>query len=176
MDPAAQVEQIDVDDAEYVPLSQAVHEVAPLDTIPLPAPISAIDPAAQVEQAEFDATVLYVLTEHAVQQGFASMSPSLVNPGRHTQADLLCEPLTPFVLLFVGSLYYRTDTLYCHSSYTKFNSFFSFFDRQPYFDSFWIVPQLLPRGKSFIFAGVNGFVLFLYFHSTVVFSLVLLFL
>ena len=63
----AQVEQIDVDDAEYVPLSQAVHEVAPLDTIPFPAPISVIDPAAQVEQAEFDATVLYVLTEHAVQ-------------------------------------------------------------------------------------------------------------
>ena len=32
MDPAAQVEQIDVDDAECVPLPQGVHEVAPDDT------------------------------------------------------------------------------------------------------------------------------------------------
>ena len=100
MDPAAHVKQTEIDDAEYVPLPQAVHEVAPLDTIPLPSPISVIDPAAQVEQAEFDATVLYVLTEHVVQQGFASMSPSLVNPGRHTQVDLLCDPVTPCVLPF----------------------------------------------------------------------------
>ena len=46
--------QTEVDDAEYVPLPQAVHEVAPDDTTPLPAPISTIDPAAQVKQIDVD--------------------------------------------------------------------------------------------------------------------------
>ena len=54
MDPAAQVEQATIDDAEYVPLPQGVHEVAPDDFTPVPAPISAIDPAAQVEQATIE--------------------------------------------------------------------------------------------------------------------------
>ena len=81
MDPAAHVEQTEVEDAEYVPIPQGVHEVAPDVTTPVLAPISTIDPAAHVEQAEFDVAVLYVLTEHAVQYGFALISPFPVNPG-----------------------------------------------------------------------------------------------
>ena len=54
MDPAVQVEQATIDDAEYVPLPQGVHEVAPDDSTPVPAPISTMDPAVQVEQATID--------------------------------------------------------------------------------------------------------------------------
>jgi hypothetical protein len=54
MDPAAQSKQTDEDDAEYLPLPHAVLEVAPEETTPLPTSISAMDPAAQFEQADVD--------------------------------------------------------------------------------------------------------------------------
>ena len=64
----------------------------------------AVDPSEQVVQIVLAVVVLCVFVEHAVQYGFALISPFPVKPGRHKQAELVVCEVTLLVSLLGGQV------------------------------------------------------------------------